>query len=185
MLPEFQPPSLAVAVWVVLSLFVQVTLPPIPTVMGLGANAVAVKIEAPLTMETGVPPALGDGDEGVVVDEDELPQAVRNSINPVTENKRTIMWTSQLIAVLQSSCRTVRPPETFVCLTIGRSSLVGSVTRMRKAFACSKPVSRHRLRRARMRTGLACKYSGLTRLRAAPGAAVLMRQSCNAAVALE
>jgi len=95
MLPEFQPPSLAVAVWVVLSLFVQVTLPPIPTVMGLGANAVAVKIEAPLTMETGVPPALGDGDEGVVVDEDELPQAVRNSINPVTENKRTIMWASQ------------------------------------------------------------------------------------------
>ncbi len=95
MLPEFQPPSVAVAVWVVLSLFVQVTLPPRPTVMGLGANAVAVKIEAPLTMETGVPPALGDGDEGVVVDEDELPHAVRNRINPVTDNKRTIMWASQ------------------------------------------------------------------------------------------
>jgi hypothetical protein len=75
----------------VLSLFVQVTLPPTPTVMGFGANAVVVMMDAPLTIVTGVPPAPGAGDDGVGVDGDELPHAVSKRINPVTDSKRTIM----------------------------------------------------------------------------------------------
>ena len=94
MLPEFQLASLAVAVWVVLSLFIQVTLPPTPTMMGFGAYAVVVNTDAPLTMVTGVPPPPGagvEGVDGVEGEDDVLPHAVRNSINPITENIRTIM----------------------------------------------------------------------------------------------
>lgn len=52
----------AVASWVVVSLFVKVTTVPTGTVIGLGANAVVVSVEAPRTIDT----AIGVGDVGVV-----------------------------------------------------------------------------------------------------------------------
>jgi len=62
--PEFH--VLPVEVCAVLSLLVQVTLPPTPTVTGLGANAVVVITDAPPTIETGVPLPPVDGVVGVV-----------------------------------------------------------------------------------------------------------------------
>ena len=64
MLPEFQAPPSPVDVCVVLSLFVHVTVPPTATLIGLGENAVVVRKDEPLTIETGVPPppAAGEGD---------------------------------------------------------------------------------------------------------------------------
>jgi len=62
--PEFQPGP--VDVCAVESLLVQVTLPPGDTVTGLGAKAVVVRTDAPLTIDTGVPLAPVLGVVGVV-----------------------------------------------------------------------------------------------------------------------
>jgi len=59
--PEFQPPPSAVDVCVVLSLFIQVTVPPTETAIGFGTKAVEVKLLAPLGIETVTPPGVGDG----------------------------------------------------------------------------------------------------------------------------
>jgi hypothetical protein len=71
---EFHAPLLAVDVCAVLSLLVQVTLPPTATVTGFGEYAVLVRKDEPLTIETGVPvPGVGVvvGADGV--DEDPQP----------------------------------------------------------------------------------------------------------------
>ena len=64
MFPEFHAPLLPVDVCVVVSLLVQVTVPPTATVTGLGANAVVVSKEAPFTIDAGVPPVTGGGGSG-------------------------------------------------------------------------------------------------------------------------
>jgi hypothetical protein len=56
MLREVHGPSFPVDVCVVLSLFVQVTVPPVEIVTGFGANALVVLNSAPLVTDTGVPP---------------------------------------------------------------------------------------------------------------------------------
>ena len=55
MLPEFHDPSSADDVCVVVSLLVQVTVPPAETVTGFGANAFVVLSDEPLVIDTGVP----------------------------------------------------------------------------------------------------------------------------------
>ena len=61
--PEFHAPSLAVDVCAVVSLFVQAIVLPTGTAIGLGANAVLVKVLAPLTIDTVSPgEGVGDGD---------------------------------------------------------------------------------------------------------------------------
>jgi hypothetical protein len=60
-------PLSLVAVCVVESLFVQVTVVPAVTVSGFGLYAVVVSSSAPLTIDTGVPLLEVDGDVGVVV----------------------------------------------------------------------------------------------------------------------
>jgi hypothetical protein len=62
--PEFH--VLPVDVCAVLSLLVQVTLPPAAIVTGLGANAVEVSTDAPATIATGVPLLPVDGVVGAV-----------------------------------------------------------------------------------------------------------------------
>jgi hypothetical protein len=49
---EFQAPPFAVDVCATVSLFVHVTVPPTETLIGFGANAVVVKLLAPLGIET-------------------------------------------------------------------------------------------------------------------------------------
>jgi hypothetical protein len=75
--PEFHAPLFAVDVCAVLSLFVQVTVPPAATVTASGANASVVRVDAPLTIETVIPEPVGDGDvDGDIGDEgdEEEPQ---------------------------------------------------------------------------------------------------------------
>jgi hypothetical protein len=86
MLPEFQ--VLPVEVCAVLSLLVQVTLPPTPTVTGLGANAVVVCSDAPLTIDTGAPFPPVDGVVGVVGVEYVDPQPEQISRSAAASAKR-------------------------------------------------------------------------------------------------
>jgi len=96
MLPEFQAPPSPVDVWVVLSLFVQVTVPPTATLIGLGENAVVVSVDEPRTIETGVPPPAGAGDgdgdgDGVgegVDGESVDPQPTTKAVKSVTKKIR-------------------------------------------------------------------------------------------------
>ena len=67
---EVQAPLLATDVCATESLLVHVTVPPVATVTGFGEYAVVVSVVDPETIETGVP------DVGVVVDDDDEPQAV-------------------------------------------------------------------------------------------------------------
>jgi hypothetical protein len=87
MFPEFHAPLLAVEVCVVLSLFVQVTVPPTATVTGFGANAVVVRTEAPCTIDAGVPAVVAggsdvgaDGDEYAPQPNDAARSAAANAI---------------------------------------------------------------------------------------------------------
>jgi hypothetical protein len=82
--PEFHDGP--VDVWAVLSLFVQVTLPPTATVTGLGENAVVVSVDAPPTIDTGVPlpPVLGV----VGVDEYDDPQPAQMTSAAAASVKR-------------------------------------------------------------------------------------------------
>jgi hypothetical protein len=63
--PEFHAPPSAVVVWAVLSLLVHVTVVPTATAIGFGANAVVVKMLAPLGIETAVPVAGAGAGEGL------------------------------------------------------------------------------------------------------------------------
>jgi hypothetical protein len=54
--PELQAPALATEVWVMESLLVHVTMPPTDTVIGFGAKAVVVMVDAPETIDTAPGP---------------------------------------------------------------------------------------------------------------------------------
>jgi len=79
--PEFHEPP--VDVCVVLSLLVQVTLPPTATVTGLGEYAVVVMLDAPPTIDTGVPlpPPDGgfDGLDGVEYEDPQPEHMIRSA----------------------------------------------------------------------------------------------------------
>jgi hypothetical protein len=66
MFPEFHDPSSADDVCEVLSLLVHVTVPPGAITTGLGAKAVFVLTDAPLTIDTGVPCVLVPPVDGLV-----------------------------------------------------------------------------------------------------------------------
>src|SRR5215470_19837810 len=89
MFPELNDPLSPVAVWAVESLFVQVTVPPTEIETGFGEYAVVVKLDEPLTMETGVPVAPFDGDDGELD-----PQPIANPINPASTLNRNFMYLS-------------------------------------------------------------------------------------------
>jgi hypothetical protein len=84
--PEFQDPP--VDVCAVLSLLVQVTLPPAEIVTGLGENAVVVRNDAPPTIETGVPLPPLPGVVGVVGVEYEDPQPAQTTSAAAASVKR-------------------------------------------------------------------------------------------------
>jgi hypothetical protein len=79
-------PLSLVAVCVVESLFVHVTVVPALTVSGFGEYAVVVKSSAPATMETGVPLAPVDGDVGVELLVDEPPPQELASVAAASMN---------------------------------------------------------------------------------------------------
>ena len=69
--PEFHAPPSAVEVCAMLSELVHVTVPPAEMLIGLGENALVVRVDAPATIATGVPegapgavPPLCVGDAG-------------------------------------------------------------------------------------------------------------------------
>jgi hypothetical protein len=93
--PEFQ--VLPTDVCVVLSWLVHVTLPPTATVTGLGAKAVVVRSDPPLTIDTGVPlPAPLPGLDGVVGVE---------YVDPQPEQARSKAAASAMRIVMMASCR--------------------------------------------------------------------------------
>ena len=89
--PELNDPSSLVAVCVVTSLLVQVTVPPTATETGLGEYAVVVSVDEPFTIETGVPVVVGvfDGDDGELD-----PQPIVKTINPASTLNRNFMCVS-------------------------------------------------------------------------------------------
>jgi hypothetical protein len=72
-----------VEVCVLLSLFVHVTLPPTATITGFGEYAVVVRVDAPLTIPTGVPFPLGvgvgDGVDGVEYEDPQPKHMIRSA----------------------------------------------------------------------------------------------------------
>jgi hypothetical protein len=89
MFPELNDPSSPVAVCAVTSLLVQVTVPPTEIETGFGEYAVVVKVDEPLTMETGVPVVPVDGEDGELD-----PQPIVNAINPASTLNRNLMCLS-------------------------------------------------------------------------------------------
>jgi hypothetical protein len=94
--PEFHAPLRPVDVWAVLSLFVHVTVPPTATVSGLGEYAFVVRVDAPLTIDTGVPDAPGDGDgvgvgaDGGEYDDPQAAEAPRSATAKTIRNFITL-----------------------------------------------------------------------------------------------
>lgn len=84
--PELKDPSSPVAVCVVTSLFVQVTVPPTEIETGFGEYAVVVSVDEPFTMETGVPVVPVDGEDGELD-----PQPIVNPINPASTLNRNVI----------------------------------------------------------------------------------------------
>jgi len=112
--PESHAPLSAVDVCVVESLFIHVTLPPTATEIGFGEYAVVVRTDAPLTMETGVPPEAGGVFDGEVDDE---PQPKENDKIAPAIMSRLIMVTSLVSAYLM-----------FKFLAVGLSACAQRVT---------------------------------------------------------
>ena len=83
--PEPNDPSSPFAVWAVLSLLVHVTVPPAEIETGFGEYAVVVKVDEPLTIETGVP-AFPDGEDGELA-----PQPMAKPMNPASMPSRNFM----------------------------------------------------------------------------------------------
>ena len=103
--PEFHAPLSDVDVCVVLSLFVQVTLPPTATLTGFGANAVDVIVNAPNTIETGVPGLEGVG----VVGEGEVTGAeLLESLQPAAmqSSRRALSAVENLMVASTHKIRT-------------------------------------------------------------------------------
>ena len=103
MLPELHVLLSDVDVWVIVSLFIHVTIVPFAIVRGFGLNAVVVSPAAPLTIETVDPDGdgVGEGDEGVVGDDgvvgDELEaQAEMKTSEAMMKAMRTDMQISLL-----------------------------------------------------------------------------------------
>jgi hypothetical protein len=103
--PEFQ--LAPVDVWSVVSPFVHVTLPPTATVMGFGANAVAVSVDAPLTIDTGVPfgfpDGVGDGD-GAAGDEYDDPHPNEAAKSVAAKTIRNFIMRTSPIAMAFRKC---------------------------------------------------------------------------------
>ena len=72
--PEFHVPLSDVDVCGIASLLIHVTVPFTPTVTGFGLYAVEVSVDAPITIDTLVPPGVVVVVLGDVGDDDELPQ---------------------------------------------------------------------------------------------------------------
>jgi hypothetical protein len=72
--PEFHVPPSAVDVCGIESLLIHVTVPFTPMTTGFGLYAVAVSVDAPITIDTLVPPGVVVVVLGDVGDDDELPQ---------------------------------------------------------------------------------------------------------------
>src|SRR5262249_4619635 len=87
--PELNARLSPVAVCAVESLLVQVTVPPTEIETGFGEYAVVVKVDEPLTMETGVPAVPSDGEDGELD-----PQPIVNAINPASTLNRNLMCLS-------------------------------------------------------------------------------------------
>jgi hypothetical protein len=87
--PELNDPLSPVAVCAVESLFVQVTVPPTEMETGFGEYAVVVKLDEPLTIETGVPVVPFDGEDGELD-----PQPTANPINPASTLNRNFICLS-------------------------------------------------------------------------------------------
>src|SRR5690349_8435662 len=86
MFGEVHAPALATDVCVVLSLLRKLTVAPMARVMGLGENAVVVKLDAPLTMLIVVEPAgAGSGDAGL------LPQAAKPMARSISTTRRCMI----------------------------------------------------------------------------------------------
>jgi len=96
---------LAVVVWVTLSLFFQVTIPPTASTIGFGEYAVVVNDDEPLTIDTGVPELF----EGIVGEDDE-PQAAEAMSAPQVMISRMFTLFPLRSHARQLSCR-VRPPS--------------------------------------------------------------------------
>jgi hypothetical protein len=87
--PEFQALLFATDVCVTESLFIHVTVPPTPTVIGLGEYALVVSVDDPDTIETAVPEVVGE-----VVDGDDELHAAERVNTKMASAIRTIMTTS-------------------------------------------------------------------------------------------
>jgi hypothetical protein len=100
MLPELHVLLSDVDVWVIVSLFIHVTIVPFAIVRGFGLYAVVLSPAAPLTIETVDPDGDGagegdDGDDGVVGDELEA-QAEMKTSEAMMNATRTDMQISLL-----------------------------------------------------------------------------------------
>jgi len=84
--PESNDASLAVAVWVVESLFVHVIVPPTEIVTGFGEYAVVVNVDELATIDTGVPVLFPEGVDGELD-----PQPMARPIHPATIAIRSLM----------------------------------------------------------------------------------------------
>jgi hypothetical protein len=88
--PDSQAPLLPVDVCVVVSLLRHVTLPPTDTVIGSGAYAFVVSVDAPLTIETDEPDGEGDG-EGEGADGEDDPQPIDTPSTNAARKVRALM----------------------------------------------------------------------------------------------
>ena len=105
MAPESQ--LAPVDVCTVLSAFVHVTVPPTATVMGFGANAVVVRVDAPATIDTGVPfwfpDGVGDGD-GAAGDEYDDPHPNEAAKSVAAKTIRNFIILTSPIAMAFRKC---------------------------------------------------------------------------------
>ena len=101
--PEFHAPLSDVDVCVVLSLFVHVTVPPTATLTGFGAKAVDVIVDAPNTIETGVP-----GPEGVVGEGEVTGAELLESLQPAAmqSSRRALSAVKNLMVASTHKIRT-------------------------------------------------------------------------------
>jgi hypothetical protein len=104
--PEFHEPSSPVDVCASESLLIHVIVSPTPMAIGFGANAVFVKTDAFLTMDTGVPVAPVPPPDGVD-GEYELHPMVK-PINPATIPSRNVIFISIRLDTSQRRCHSKR-----------------------------------------------------------------------------
>jgi hypothetical protein len=129
MFPELNDPLSPVAVCVVESLFVQVTVPPTEIETGFGEYAVVVSVDELATIEAGVPVFPFDGEDGELD-----PQPTANPINPASTLNRNFMYFSiprahrkgVATSPKRNSCCFIQEnviSRAFVCFRISKSFL--------------------------------------------------------------